>query len=522
MENYAIYLRKSRTDEQAEARGEGDVLARHRRTLTELAERNGDMIVQVYEEVGSADSISARAEMQQLLLDVVAGKWAGVYVMDIDRLSRGDAGDQATVMRSFQSSDTIIKTPGKDYDFNAAADEDQGEMKLFFAHWEHKAIKRRLYRGRERSAEDGWYLGTRNVYGYHKVPAQGKDGPTLAVYPEQAEVVREIFEMYKDGYSSCKICDVLNERGVKPNYSEFWSPSTILSMLKSPIYIGLISWGKKVSRPTLEGGKKRVANPKAILSKGKHEPIILEPLWDDVQARLAGNIKPTTRHGNELTNPLAGLIRCARCGYTMQRSSGTRYEDNPRKNTYDMLRCHNRQCRQIRARLDVVEEMILEYLDSVFYVPESYIKGEHEVQKASREKAQESRKKAIKLLQEQIKQAEAQETRQKELLELGIYSVEDFLARRKATSERLLELRTKLDELAEPDAYEERLAEVQQRMRPSRTITEAYHRAPDAALKNELLSALLEYVEYDKTERKGSRYADPRKGINLKFKIRLD
>lgn len=522
METYSMYLRKSRSDEQAEARGEGDVLARHRRTLTELAERNGVIIGQVYEEVGSADSIAARSEMQKLLLDVVSGKWTGVYVMDIDRLSRGDAGDQATVMRAFQSSGTIIRTPGKDYDFTQAADEDFGEQKLFFAHWEHKTIKRRLYRGRERSAEEGWFIGNRVPFGYVKVYAQGKDGPTLAVYPEQAEIVREIFQMYADGLSSHKICDDLNARGVKPNFSDYWAPSTIRSMLKNPVYIGLISWGKRVSRPTLEGGQKRVINPRAILAQGRHEPIVPELLWDAVQARLQGNIKPTTRRGNELSNPLAGLVRCARCGYTMQRSAGTRYKQGNQTEAPDMLRCHNRQCDQIRARIDVVEEMVLEYLDSVFIVPESYIRGEHEVQKAGQIDAQESRKKAIKLLQDQIKQTESQETRQKELLELGVYSVDDFLTRRKITSERLAELRGKLAELEEPDAYEERLAEVRQRMSPSRTITEAYHRAPDAAVKNELLQSLIEYVEYDKTDRMRGRYDDPRKGLTLDIKIRMD
>lgn len=512
MEIYAMYLRKSRTDEQAEARGEGDVLARHRKTLTELAERNGDIIGHTYEEVGSADSIAARSEMQKLLLDVVSGKWAGVYCMDIDRLSRGDAGDQATVMRSFQSSDTIVKTPGKNYDFNQAADEDFGEQKLFFAHWEHKVIKRRLYRGRERSAEDGWFIGNRVPYGYCKVPAQGKDGPTLAVIPSQAEIVAEVFQMYADGLSSHKICDDLNERGIKPNFSEFWAPSTIRGLLKNPVYIGLISWGKRVSRPTMEGGQKRVINPRAILSQGRHEPIISEALWEAVQARLTDNIKPTTRRGNELVNPLSGLIRCARCGWTMQRCAGTRYGDDPRKNTYDMLRCYNRQCDQIRARLDVVEEMILEYLDDYFEPLED---NTPDISKQLQE-----HQKAVKLLQDQIKQAEAQETRQKELLELGIYSVEDFISRRKATSERLLELRERLAGLEAPDEFERKLRERLKGFQPSRTIGEAYHRAPNVALKNELLHAVLEYVEYDKTERKSGRYDDPRRGIVLKFEIR--
>lgn len=514
MEAYSMYLRKSRSDEQAEARGEGDVLARHRRTLTDLAERNGAIIGQVYEEVGSADSIAARSEMQKLLLDVVAGKWTGVYVMDIDRLSRGDAGDQATVMRAFQSSGTIIRTPGKDYDFTQAADEDFGEQKLFFAHWEHKTIKRRLYRGRERSAEDGCYIGCRIPYGYSKVPAHGKEGPTLAVIPDQAEAVVDIFQMYADGLSSHKIADELNARGIKPNYSDYWTPSTIRNILKNPIYIGLISWGKRVTRPTLDGGQKRVINPKAILAQGKHEAIVPEPLWDAVQARLRSNIKPTTRKGNELANPLAGLVRCARCGYTMQRCAGTRYNNGKQTMSPDMLRCHNRQCDQIRTRIDVVEEMILEQLDQAFDVAGREVTPEQN-------KRNQERQKAAKLLQDQIKQAEAQETRQKELLELGVYSVEDFLARRKVTSERLLELRGRLAEIEEPDAYEERLAEVRRLVPPSQTISEAYRRAPDAAIKNELLQSLLECVKYDKTERKHGRYDDPRRGLILKLKLRV-
>ena len=37
---YAIYLRKSRTDAEAEARGEGETLARHRQTLLEFAQKH--------------------------------------------------------------------------------------------------------------------------------------------------------------------------------------------------------------------------------------------------------------------------------------------------------------------------------------------------------------------------------------------------------------------------------------------------------------------------------------------------
>ena len=39
MQSYAIYLRKSRADIEAEAKGEGETLARHQAQLMELARR---------------------------------------------------------------------------------------------------------------------------------------------------------------------------------------------------------------------------------------------------------------------------------------------------------------------------------------------------------------------------------------------------------------------------------------------------------------------------------------------------
>lgn len=75
----AMYLRKSRTDMHAEARGEGDPLNRHRRTLEEYAARAGIRVAEIYQEVASGDSIAARPEMQRLLMDVLKGRWEGVF-----------------------------------------------------------------------------------------------------------------------------------------------------------------------------------------------------------------------------------------------------------------------------------------------------------------------------------------------------------------------------------------------------------------------------------------------------------
>ena len=101
---YAVYLRKSRADLDAEAMGQGETLARHRAALQEYADKNGLSIGGIYEEIVSGDSIEARPEMLRLLSDVEKGRWAGVLCMDIDRLARGDSADQARISRTFRIS----------------------------------------------------------------------------------------------------------------------------------------------------------------------------------------------------------------------------------------------------------------------------------------------------------------------------------------------------------------------------------------------------------------------------------
>jgi len=64
---YCIYLRKSRADMDAEARGEGETLARHEHALLNLAKQKNLSITALYKEIVSGETIAARPVMQQLL-----------------------------------------------------------------------------------------------------------------------------------------------------------------------------------------------------------------------------------------------------------------------------------------------------------------------------------------------------------------------------------------------------------------------------------------------------------------------
>ena len=200
MEQYLIYLRKSRKDRELESQtGQFDTLQRHRDALTALAQARGYPIAHIYEEVVSGDTIADRPEMQKLLSAVETGDFAGVLVMEVPRLARGNTRDQGMVAETFQYSGTKIITPEKVYDPADEADEEYFEFGLFMSRREYKAINRRLQRGRLASLNEGKFVAGTAPYGYRKVRLSGQKGYTLAIEPDQAEVVREIFQLYAFG-----------------------------------------------------------------------------------------------------------------------------------------------------------------------------------------------------------------------------------------------------------------------------------------------------------------------------------
>ena len=98
MDAYAIYLRKSRADMEAEKLGEGETLARHKKILTELAARKGLYVGAIYQEIVSGETIAARPEIQKLIKECYDGKWRGIIIIEVTRLSRGSSGDAQIIM----------------------------------------------------------------------------------------------------------------------------------------------------------------------------------------------------------------------------------------------------------------------------------------------------------------------------------------------------------------------------------------------------------------------------------------
>lgn len=328
---YDAYLRKSRADMELEKLKKFDTLKQHEKFLKDRANQLGIKIRKIYREVVSGESIQERPEMQEVLKNVETGTIDGILVVEVERLTRGDAKDQGTVTQAFKYSNTKIITLNKIYDPNSDEDEEYFEFGLFMSRREYKTINRRMQRARIANVLDGKYCASEPPFGYKKVRVKYGKGYTLEPVSEEAEIVKEMYQKRADGIGYDIICNWLNTLDFKPKKSDVWTPATIKGMLSNPIYIGKIRWNSNKQKKILINGqiikkRKKGNNEDLILVEGLHPAIISNELFDIVQG-----IKPnkaSTKHNTELQNPLATLVKCADCGRSMQRRP---YYDNKKQ-----------------------------------------------------------------------------------------------------------------------------------------------------------------------------------------------
>jgi len=441
---YCLYLRKSRADIEAESRGEGETLARHERALLELAKRLKLNITEIYREIVSGETISARPVMQHLLSEVEQGIWQGVLVMEVERLARGDTVDQGIVAQTFKYSNTKIITPMKTYDPNNEYDEEYFEFGLFMSRREYKTINRRLQRGRITSVQEGKFLGTTPPYGYKRKKLDKQKGYTLEIEPEQANVVKMIFELCAKGEQqpdgTCKrlgaslISRKLNEMRIKPVKGDVWVPSSILNILQNPVYIGKIRWNFRPAVKKMIDGQMKRKRPRAkaedwILVDGLHEPIVDIETWEIAQSYLTSNNSRPVPRNKKVKNPLSGLIICGTCGRRMIR--------RPNSNYPDIIMCPSSACSNISSMLKYVEEKLLHdlsvWLDNYKL---DWSLGNNN-RKARPDSQLEVKKKSIKTVELEIQGLEKQMSNIHDLLEQGVYSTETFLERSRIINEKI-------------------------------------------------------------------------------------
>lgn len=163
--------------------------------------------------------------------------------------------------------------------------------------------------------------------GYQSKPPLGYQitcsGKTPALIPEEAEIVKMIFESYvQKNMSFYEIAKTLNELGATTKTGNSFSSRSIQYILCNPMYKGTLRWNVR------DNSTKTVKDKSDWIEvQGQHSPIISEALFAAAEKKYQETVllkKKKSRPASTYKHYLSGLIRCAECGRTLTISQNRR------------------------------------------------------------------------------------------------------------------------------------------------------------------------------------------------------
>lgn len=402
---------------------------------------NSEYKVYIDEGVSGTLPVKERPQLVKMLEDIEEGIIDSVYVYMQDRLERSTKA-RFFIRSIFERNNVALYTSSGRV--NPEDDEQtlMGDIFSLVNEWEVKKTRKRVKSVLYRNAKEGIHQGI-VPYGYTK-----NEDKIHIIDEEEAEIVREIFELSLQGKGVSKIAEILNERGVSTRYNKLkkgtlstkdkysgkirtipktavkWTGATIYGILNNSSYKG-----------------EKIYNGEIL-----PYPVIINPVkWDRVKKNLKEN---RNNSGKNVQHKylLKGKILCGKC----QRNYYGRTRTNKKDNFYmcSSKRRGEENCGNRSINIEVSENFIWDrfFVDGLLRE-----KTREYLAIGTPEKSVEKIESDIKSLNKKIKGLKVERSRISELLIKGIFDEEDaqiqLEANRKKVGELNITLQAKQDAL---------------------------------------------------------------------------
>ena len=356
---------------------EKDGIPMQRIACHSYAECHGWEIIGEFTEKGVSGyklSMDERDSITQIKEDAILERFDILLVFMFDRIGRRDDETPFVVEWLVKHKIAVWSVCEGEHRFDNHVDKLTNYIRYWQAAAESAYISERTRTRIRQLTEEGFFTGGVCPYGYQLI-RQGRENKKkqplydLLVLPEEAEVVRLMFDKTAhEGCGTTILANYLNENGMFPKSGKPWNPTSLISILKSKLYIGQLHKGDSVCYQ-------------------EHLRIITDSLFYEVQevilSRKNRNMVQRTvpTYGHSL---LAGFLYCGVCGSRMssthtvrhfQRKDGTittkrtqKYICQRRK---DGIPCECQgQHTYIAAKINqLVIEQLSKHLDSVWNKP---------------------------------------------------------------------------------------------------------------------------------------------------------
>ena len=282
-----------------------------------IAENSDWELAGLYADAGiSGTGMKNRTEFMHLMCDCESGKIDKILVKSISRFARNTV-DLLEVVRRLKRMQISVWFEEQKIDSITEEGELMLTLMASIAQAESESISENAKWAIRKSFQKGVGNTKRRTFGYQWI-----DGKMIVI-PEEAEVVRRIFENFLTGGSHSKMAEKLRMEGVVSATGKPFSASSISFILKNVTYTGNTLLQKTFIRDPIS--KKKVINSGELpryLVEHSHEAIIDADTFQKVQEKLEKN-KQERKFPYNRTNenyPFTGKIICGKCGrhYTRQ------------------------------------------------------------------------------------------------------------------------------------------------------------------------------------------------------------
>jgi site-specific DNA recombinase len=322
----AIYTRKSTTDGLDSDFSSLDAQREQcEHYVQSQASLGWEILPDRYDDGGFSGSNLGRPALNRLLDEIERGMVGMVVVYKHDRLSRSIL-DFARLSERFERRGVGIVSITQQLDTSNSTGRLTLNMLMSFAQFERELISERTRDKIQAARRRGKWTGGRVVLGYMVGP--GRRG--LVVVPEEAQLVRLIFDLYLKTRSTVEVAKTLNAQGHTPLRhvrggskvsSGRWTKNSVHRLLNDVTYVGKVRAGD------------------GSLYLGEHEPIVLLEPFEQVARSLKDRTTPRIHRSRKAEYLLTGILRCGPCDSAMT-SSATSGRNGQR---YRYYRCCREQ-----------------------------------------------------------------------------------------------------------------------------------------------------------------------------------
>ena len=291
---------------------------------------------------GYKNAVADRNILQEALQDAKAKEYDILVVYKDDRIGRRMWEIGAYVM-SLKSFGVDIYTV-KDDCISPESDDIMGQMMLALRYGNAQKSSSdtgmRVKDTAQKLVQKGKFMGGKAPYGYKlelsgEVSKHGRALHHLVVVPEQAEVVKYIYELslHKE-FGATKISKILNEHEIYKDRAprDIWKSGTIVSILTNPVYAGYTAYKR---RERVDGRYHRLDSKDWIFAEKPDTEIAIidENMWNQVQdtrkqradkyIKSLENQNVTVIRRNSGMLALIDVLYCGYCGRKM--TNGSKY-----------------------------------------------------------------------------------------------------------------------------------------------------------------------------------------------------